>query len=224
MAARAFLTLVALLCLGASASEARTFKPGSARARWSIKTSVLAGADLAHPKNVPLDKLLGLGDVPGVSAQDCRFTSVRIPDALQGLHEGDMIRTKGWVHLVACEGDGDYHLQISNSKTSGNQCLVVEMPMDKATFEKDAKLRGLYAKLRPFLRRELLHDENKEFSEAGNWMKSEVYMSITGQLFFDDWHVGGEPRGKSPKGHPGKAATLWEIHPVTDIQFAPKPH
>jgi hypothetical protein len=41
---------------------------------------------------------------------------------------------------------------------------------------------------------------------------------------FDDWHVGGPPRGKSRGTHPGKAATLWEIHPITDIRFTPRPH
>jgi len=70
----------------------------------------------------------------------------------------------------------------------------------------------------------VLHDVNKEFGQGGNWMVGQAFMSITGQLFFDDWHVGGPPRGKSPNGHAGKAATLWEIHPITDIRFAPKPH
>jgi len=42
---------------------------------------------------------------------------------------------------------------------------------------------------------------------------------MTGQLFFDDSHVGDAPRGK--KGM--KAATFWELHPVTAISFAPVP-
>jgi len=94
--------------------------------------------------------------------------------------------------------------------------------MDKASFEKEPKLLALSKKLRPFLRDTLLHDPKKEFSKSGSWIGGRAYMAVTGQLFFDDWHIGGE-RGKSPLGHPGHAATTWEVHPITDIRFAPKP-
>jgi hypothetical protein len=142
---------------------------------------------------------------------------------MNGFHEGDIIRTKGYVHVVALESDGDYHIQVTGSKTSGNHCLIVELPMDKASFESDPALRALSGTLRPFLRTKLLHGAATDFGEGGNWMVGQVYVSITGQLFFDDWHVGQPPRGKSPGGHTGHAATLWELHPVTDIRFAPGP-
>jgi len=221
------LTASGLLVLAAVASlapgaVARTLKPGTLRARWPIKTSEPANGP-SHPKDVKLADLLALGDIPGVAAQDPNFQSKRIPTPVNGLHEGDIIRTKGWVHVIAMDDDGDYHLQVSDSPTSGNHCFIVELPMDKAAFEKDASLRALSAKLRPFLRDTLLHDVNRQPSAGGNWMKGQAYMSITGQLFFDDWHVGGAARGVSPNGHVGKAATLWEIHPVTDIRFTKKP-
>ena len=41
----------------------------------------------------------------------------------------------------------------------------------------------------------------------------------TGILFCDDSHVGDKPRGKKDM----KAATLWELHPVTAIAFAQAP-
>jgi hypothetical protein len=46
-----------------------------------------------------------------------------------------------------------------------------------------------------------------------------VYVTVTGILFYDDSHVGDPPRGKMGM----KAATLWELHPVTAMVFAPKP-
>jgi hypothetical protein len=49
------------------------------------------------------------------------------------------------------------------------------------------------------------------------------YLVVTGQLFFDDWHVGGAKRGLSKKNRPMKASTLWEIHPITGIGFATPP-
>jgi hypothetical protein len=213
-----------LACSMVVASEARTFHPGSLAARWPIKTSDPAGSDLSHPKDVPLDQLLALKDVPGVKAQDSRYQSKRIPDPVSGLHEGDIIRTKGWVHVIALEGDGDYHLQITDSPSSGNNCLIIELPKEDPAFEKNPQLRQLCANLRPTLRKGLLLDANREPTEGGNWMVGQAYMSVTGQLFFDDWHVGGPPRGKSPNHHAGHAATLWEIHPITDIRFTPKPH
>ena len=39
---------------------------------------------------------------------------------------------------------------------------------------------------------------------------------VAGQLFYDDAHVGDQPRGKRGM----KAATLWELHPVTHIAFS----
>lgn len=213
-----------VLALGVPPVQARTFTPGTARARWSIKTSVPAGADLKTPRNVAIGRLIALADAPGVTSQDSRFTTMRIPGALDGLHEGDVIQTRGYVHVVAQDDDGDYHIQMTGSRTSGNNCLIVELPLGKAAFEKDPKLRSIAVKLRAFLRDTLLHKPGKEFGAGGNWIGGRAYMAVTGQLFFDDWHVGGEPRGKSPNGHKGKAATLWEIHPITDIRFAPKPH
>jgi hypothetical protein len=47
-------------------------------------------------------------------------------------------------------------------------------------------------------------------------MQHPPFVAVTGQLFYDDAHVGTAPRGK--KGC--KAESLWEIHPITAIGFA----
>lgn len=46
-----------------------------------------------------------------------------------------------------------------------------------------------------------------------------VFVKVTGQLFYDDAHVGDPPRGKKNM----KAATLWELHPLIDIKLAHPP-
>jgi len=217
------IAVVLILCLAAGL-QARTYKPGSLKARWPVKTTLASGTSVTHPREVLLSDLIALPDAPGVAAQDARYTSTRIPEAVDGLHEGDLVRTEGWVHVIAEDDDGDYHIQVTNSRTSGNRCFIVELPKDQSAFEKNAAQRARCAKLRPFLRTSLLHDAGREPSKGGNWMVGECYMSITGQLFFDDWHVGGEARGVQPGGHKGKAATLWELHPVTSIAFAAPPH
>ena len=50
-------------------------------------------------------------------------------------------------------------------------------------------------------------------------MTHPVYVTMTGQLFYDDAYVGEPPRGKKNM----KASTLWELNPVTGLAFAPLP-
>jgi hypothetical protein len=191
-------------------------KPGAKR--WPIKTSVPEDADLTHPKFVPLKKLLTLGDPPNAKRSDKRYQDALIPPFSNSLklQEGNIVSTTGYLHLVATEPDCDYHIQISDSPTDGNNCLIVEVPMNDKEYVADEKVREQAGKVRAFIRDKLL--KGKE-PGGGNIMQHEVYVTIAGQLFYDDAHVGDQPRGK--KGM--KAATLWEIHPITSIKFAPKP-
>ncbi len=185
------------------------------KARWSIKTSVPANADLEHPIHVDLQKLLSFKDAPGVTKDDPRYKTKRIPMFKNdlGIKEGDIISTEGWLYLVAHEPDGDYHMQISNSDKSGNNCLIVEVPMDKPEFVKSKLILEKSREVRQFVQQNILNgkDSNKTKIVV---LKKPVHVKVEGQLFYDDWHVGDAPRGK--KGM--KAATLWEIHPVTKME------
>ena len=112
---RFFLVLVLVV----SAAGQQATKHGVER--WSIKTSVPAGKT-AKAKAVDLADMLALAEVKGVTKDDKRYQSARIPaDAGEKFPEGTLISTTGWLHLVAGETDGDYHIQISNSATSGDQ-------------------------------------------------------------------------------------------------------
>jgi hypothetical protein len=54
-------------------------------------------------------------------------------------------------------------------------------------------------------------------------MKSPPYVEVTGQLFYDNAHVVKDSetrRAKKPCG----AAPVWELHPITNIKFAPEPN
>ena len=193
-------------------------KPGVER--WPIKTSALDGGTSGKPAK--LADLLGLENAADVKKNDPRFKEARIPGEQASIgKEGDLVTTTGWLHLVALEEDGDYHIQISASPTDGNNCLVVETPNNDPEFVKDdATLIEHAAAVRLFIRKNLLHDAKKEPSGTGNKMTHPPFVRVTGALFYDDSHVGDQPRGK--KGM--KAATLWELHPVVHIAFAPKPH
>jgi hypothetical protein len=210
----ATLGLVLVLWFSSTLATQHEIKPGVER--WPIKTSVPAGADLSLGKSVSYTDLAKLADPPGVQKNDHRYQSARIPmftNAL-GVKEGDILTTTGWLHLVAGENDGDYHIQISDQQDSQASCVVVEVPKDDPAFVASALLREHAKTVREFIRSKLL--KGQEPSPRGSVMQHPPFVEVTGQLFYDDAHVGDQPRGK--KGC--KAATLWELHPVTEIKFA----
>jgi hypothetical protein len=186
--------------------------------RWSIKTSVPDGTNFSKATQVALLDLLALPNAPEVTHNDPRYQSARIPaKAGDQFPEGKLITTTGWLHLVAGETDGDYHIQISGSAATGDQCLIVEVPNPDPKFAPSADLEPKFAAVRDLIKTKML--AGKAPSVSGSVMQHPVYVTVTGILFYDDSHVGDAPRGK--KGM--KAATLWELHPVTAIAFAPKP-
>lgn len=203
---------IALLLAGAAVAQHAT-KPGVER--WPIKTSVPAGKSKAQ--TVALSDLLALANAEGVSKNDPKYQDARIPAQTGQKHpEGTLITTTGWLHLVAAETDGDYHIQISGSATSGDQCLIVEVPNPDPAYVQSADLQPKFDAVRTFIKQKML--AGKDPSSYGSVMQHPVYVTVTGILFYDDSHVGDPPRGK--KGM--KAATLWELHPVTAMAFAAK--
>ena len=124
------------------AFSALAFAPG--KARWPIKTSVPEGADLDHPSRADLGDLIDadkLPDAPGVTKNDARFQDALIPkfDNALGVAEGDILSTVGWLHLVAAEADGDYHIQVSptHDDDQGTDFLIVEVPTPETDFVAD---------------------------------------------------------------------------------------
>jgi hypothetical protein len=194
--------------------------------RRPIKDSLPTGANLTQSKTVSLADLLKMPDPqPKVHKNQAEFQKQRIPAFSNPLNvkEGDIVTVTGWLHLVALEGnDTDYHIQISGSQDSGEQCLIVEVPEPGCVDSADLKPK--FQTIRDWVKKNLLRDPSKEPSSGGSVMQHPLFVRVTGQLFYDDSHVGDNPRGKK-QGKPGggAAATLWEIHPITDLQFAPKP-
>src|ERR1035437_6967928 len=118
--------------------------------RWSIKT---------HPKTktgaqpMKLSDIIELADPPDVKMNDKRFEDKIIPafGNKNDLKEGDLITVKGYLHLVAYEtNDDEYHIQISGSETSGDNCLIVEVPDPKNV--DDEILKEKYENVRTFIR------------------------------------------------------------------------
>jgi hypothetical protein len=191
--------------------------------RWSIKTSL---PQKSKKKTLTIDQLLSLKD-PISSYSSNPYDTARIPNKVDfGLKEGDIVTVTGWLHLVALENDptyhrdGDYHIQIRNSPVWSDSCLIVEVSYPDPRFVKDPDLANSCAKVREFIRTNML--KGKEPGTAGNKILHPCHVIITGQLFFDAVHLGASKKG-TYRGKQGmKSYTCWEIHPVISIKFAPK--
>ena len=215
MTKKNYLFILSIILIFMSVSVAQTSELNPGIERWSIKTSLPAKSKKV---TLPLNELLALSN-PIESYSSKEYGKKRIPTEVQkGLKEGDIVTTRGYLHLIALENDnvnhrdGDYHIQIRNSPEWKDSCLIVEAPCSEERFVKDKELRAKCKVVRDFIREKFL--KGKE-PGAGNVMDHKMYVEITGQLFFDAPHLKGNPRGK--KGM--KSYTCWEIHPVTAIRF-----
>ena len=147
----------------------------------------------------------------------------RIPtfDNSLGIKEGDLVTTSGWLFLVATESDDcDYHIQISpqartttHKPQGSDDCIIVEAP--RPDFISGSDLSGSVGRIRDYIKAKLLG--GKEPSNNGSVMQHAICVTVTGQLFYDDAHVGGQPRGKQHM----ISNTLWELHPITAFTIAP---
>jgi hypothetical protein len=183
--------------------------------RWPIKTTP---HKKTGPLTVELSDLINMPDPPGVTMNDSRYETALIPAFTNplGIKEGDLVKTEGYMYLVALEtNDDEYHIQISGSKTSGDNCFIVEVPDPKNT--NDQTLKTKYEKVRTFIRDKILHGSTP--GTGGNLIGGRAYIYVKGQLFFDASHTHNQIRGK--KGM--RSNSLWEIHPIIDMNFAPKP-
>jgi hypothetical protein len=139
------------------------------------------------------------------------------PNAM-GLVEGKIISVSGWIHLIAAEPDGDYHIQIAQTKNNQTRCFIVEVPRPVQRFVKDERVRDTAATVREKIRSKVL--SGKELKYGGTrLLKSPVFTTVKGQFFYDDWHIDDKPRGK--KGC--KSPTITEIHRITAIDFPAPP-
>ncbi len=189
--------------------------------RWPIKTDLPTGA--THP-TMTLANALKLPPLKDVKKNDARYATTRIMD--QPVKENQLMSISGWLYLVAFESDDcDFHIQISpqpltsaNKPTKEDNSMIVEVPSGEYATSISGQVEGV----RQWVIDNLLAKTPPKMDSV-HVMQHPVYVTVTGALFYDDAHVymadGGTGRGK--KGLQSK--TLWELHPVTAIAFAPKP-
>ncbi len=220
------LTLALSICLAgalsASAAPLPCRKPGTER--WPIKTSIPPGA--ATVKMTLADALSDakLPPLTKVKTDDPRYQSKRILD--QPVKENKLITVSGWLYLVAFEADDcDFHIQLSpqprtsaNPPTAADNCMIVEVPSGQYASGISTQVEGV----RDWVVLNLLHKTDPKIGSV-HVMQNPVYVKVTGALFYDDGHSyrPDHTTGRGKKGMESK--TLWEVHPITSIAFAPKP-
>jgi len=189
--------------------------------RWPIKITLPANPT---QKTMRLAQALAIPRLPDVKKNDQRYETKRITD--QPVKENEMVTISGWLYLVAFESDDcDFHIQISpqprtttSKPTKDDDCIIVEVPSGTYATTLDGKTEAV----RDWVVAKLLNNKPPTIGSV-HVMVHPVYVKVTGALFYDDAHVymqdGGTGRGK--KGMESK--TLWELHPVTSMAFAPKP-
>ena len=199
-------------------------QPGSIKARWPIKTSLRPNTDLNKP-GAPLALADFLALPPAADHMSTEFESALFPKTAGAkLGDGDIVRTSGYVRLVAGEPDGDFHIQLTETNDTFDNSLVVEVPKDDPAFVKDPAVMAAAKTVRDFVMTQL-----KTGDPTGRVVRivGPAYVQVTGQLFFDAEHQAAMAknvfRGKSINGKQLPSKTSWEIHPIVKMAFAPKP-
>lgn len=196
------------------------------KVRWPVKTSLPTGAS-----NVTMALADALSDsklpsLPDVKENDARYAKKRILD--QPIHEDKIITITGWLYLVAFEKDDcDFHIQISlqprtttDKPTAGDNCMIVELPSGE--YAANQQLGTKFETLRQWVIDKLLAGKPPKIGNS-YVMRHPVFVSVTGSLFYDDAHT-YKPDHTTGRGKRGMASkTLWELHPITKLAFAPKP-
>ena len=124
------------------------------------------------------------------------------------------IRVSAFLYAASRETDNDFHLIIgTDPKGTKLVCMTMEVsalpPKTAASFARVNKARDSFKKL----------VSNKLPGAGYNFYRPPIPVTIGGSLFFDITHANG--------GHPGPQdlrphiPTIFEVHPITEIAFAP---
>jgi len=206
-----------MCCATAHATPLPCLKPGTDR--WPIKTTLPASP---RATTMSLADALALPRLPDVKTDDPRYKTARITD--QPVKEDQIVTLTGYIYLVAFESDDcDFHIQITSqpltaAPTAADNSMIVEVPSGEYATTISVQVEAV----RQWIIDKLLAQTPPKIGSI-HVMQHPVYVTVTGALFYDDAHV-YKPDGTTGRGKKGlDSKTLWELHPVTKIAFAPVP-
>ena len=190
---------------------------GFKETRVAVKTGLPSGADPSDAKSLTFAEFISIPEPPGVTKNDPRYDKLRIPAFSNplGVKEGDVVKVKGYLHVVTLMGDGDYNIRLTATPDSADNYIVSEIPDDDDVADK--KLRPMVIATREFIKSHML--QGKDPSRQGTNVTAPAYIELTGQLYFSDNHVGDAPAPDKQGTH---RATSWQIHPGLSIAYNPE--
>lgn len=214
---RSISMILALFLMEPGSGVAQTTCARVGSERWVVKTM----APIADDSVLRFDtaELVALPAPTDIQVPHDKMLDTRYPtDIAPGLHEGSLVRVRGYVRRIKTSPDDcDYHIEITPAPDSNDGMVIVEVPAPDASHVSDAALRQQVGEVRNWLK-QALH-LSREPSSSGAAIGGRVYLEFSGALFFDGPHA---PNCSARGSRPG-AATCWEIHPVTAVGFAPRP-
>jgi hypothetical protein len=201
---------LAIFSNGCKKNESGGFK----ETRVAVKTGLPAGTDPSNAKLLSFADFISIPEPPGVTKNDPRYDKQRIPafSNPQGVKEGDVVKVKGYIHVVTLMGDGDYNIRLTATPDSNDNYIVSEIPDDDDVSDKTLRPKVIAA--REFIKSHMLQGQDP--SRQGTNVAAPAYIELTGQLYFSDNHVGDTPAPDKQGTH---RATSWQIHPGLSITF-----
>lgn len=226
--ASVFATLVTTVSRPASAvsfGDNCTIKKGSSR--WDVKTRADAWKGAATRITAIDVASLIVAKPIATKRSEKAFEATYLPDPVRlkaigddgsvsavSLHEGDIVSTEAFLQAAYCkDDDSDFHIQISAHPNDPAHCVIVELP--SAAYVRP-NIKSAIAKLRGDIEMRLFA------GDPPNGKVSPAHVRVTGPLFFDLHHLRADP-SEDPGGGRGKkpcvAQSIWEIHPVVQLDF-----
>jgi hypothetical protein len=197
------LVIVGLLTFGPHGFGAQATCTDVGSERWTVKTMApLAGG--AHRFDAV--QFVALPTPSDIQVRHDKMLDSRYPTPIKaGLHEGSLVRVRGWVQRIKVSPDDrDYHIEITPEENSTDGMVIVEVPAADAAHVADTDVRQLVGDVRTWLYAavNLTHEPSSNGSKIGG----RAYTEFSGALFFDGPHAPNcDARGSKPG-----AATCWE--------------
>lgn len=197
MPRRVLLCLPVLLSFAAvlSAQPACDGKPY----RWKAKID--AGMTTMTPAKATVQDMLGWDTL----AFDAK---ARFRCAARAGREHTMYSVTGWVRRVKTQSDGDWHIEITETRAArADSCVVVEIPAPEHNTS-FAQARRDFVRLAGIA---VNPDGETRFSVP-------VRMRFVGPAFFDGEHRRKAPNRATGFNHGRCNTSLWELHPVVWVR------
>ncbi len=180
------------------------------KSRKAAKLSIVAGKPDEFDD---LKKLIrDLPDDAYMAAHDPPITTK--PDSGRMTEEKRNVRVDAFVYAASREDDNDFHLIIGrNPKRSPSMYMTVELsglpPKSSKHFNRLSKTRDAY---------KTFFADNMP-GTTYDFYDPPIPVTVEGSLFFDMSHALGSKPG--PGSLRKDIPTIWEIHPISKIEFEP---